>query len=544
MKAPAAQFVTVELSKDTNYTVKAFTELLKSEYLKNTVNAGHSEKFENSILRIDDFSDREVGDEFTDKKGKRCKFWESDFFEDNAGRLKAYLLTTYDSEKWDKNYPKTDDNTCDREDDHKFESNVSQINKIHDSYTHEKILNHQTGQPNDIPRKEIATETKNDFKNKIDQTSEFCSENFEHIPLFNRVKCLMDAEKEQKKRQEPSPTEEKSDCETKPQNNSSKKQLDSKISQQLADSIFLIPSKASRRVRRQELSLHDLVTDIPIIERTDIAFSGRKLGQGGQASVYHGIWKRTEVALKTFEKSSHSYLGLREVILLSKIKHPGVILPMAIAEGITEYVIVLEYFNSVSPHQVIFSSHIKDSYSLDMLQKLFIAKQLCEILYFLHTEKEPVIHRDIKPGNILLEWTQEQRLEYKIKVCDLGMRKCRSLRSELQTSNTNKCVRGPTFYNSPELIKRLPFNTKTDVWSTACTLVELFTEEPVWPDEDGHGVRERIWRNEIPVLGSVPMFLNEILPECFEYDTNRRCEISKLLDIIDDKFRKVKATQK
>lgn len=55
-------------------------------------------------------------------------------------------------------------------------------------------------------------------------------------------------------------------------------------------------------------------------------------------------------------------------------------------------------------------------------------------LNYLHLDDYLIVHRDVKPGNILVEWGEERRIIYNIKLCDLGMSKCKELSSVLKTS--------------------------------------------------------------------------------------------------------------
>lgn len=580
MKSPDCQMVEIQLSKDTEYSVEKFTDLVKMSFLKNDVNKSHTNKIENCKIKIGDFSGREIGDHFTNKAGtKQCTFWESDFFEDNGGRLKVYILTTHDWDQFDEEYKEIAESiSLENEGEDKKEESHAGADKKQDETDLNEFL---SDPPEYVPLEERVQKelnAKKDKRTKLRDSAikeDSCttiSQNFESKPrksvqILLKSQTVSSSQSFEEKLAVPG---DKSSQESPPEKNVQKlattSQKASKEELQLANTerpkstgqedlqtssnskaviemqfVKPLPMKKLKRLRREELTLSDYEFGIPIINlEQDLTFTGKKSGHGGQATVYHGIWnkRRVEVAIKAFAKNKESYLGLREAVLLSKIRHPGIIIPMAIAEGYTEYDLVLEYFNSVCLFKCIFLPEVRVTYELNYLQKLFISKQLCEIVHFLHTEKEPVIHRDIKPGNVLVEWPEEQRVLYKIKLCDLGMSKCKNLRSELQTSNVNKSIRGTTFYNSPELIKKQIVDVKTDVWSTGLSLIELFTEKPAWPDEDGHGVRERIWKGEKPVLDLIPSFLSGIIAKCFEYDVRKRCSISEILDVIEVEYKK------
>lgn len=98
---------------------------------------------------------------------------------------------------------------------------------------------------------------------------------------------------------------------------------------------------------------------------------------------------------------------------------------------------VMEYLHSYSLKQVIFDPPIKADYNLNLHQKNYVSKQLSQALNFLHLEDEPIIHRDVKPENVLFENTEEVRHVYNIKLCDMDMSRCNDMISELQMSETN-----------------------------------------------------------------------------------------------------------
>lgn len=74
----------------------------------------------------------------------------------------------------------------------------------------------------------------------------------------------------------------------------------------------------------------------------------------------------------------------------------------------------------------------------------------------------PILHRDLKPGNIFMDSAQN------IKIGDFGLAK--ELGSESKFATTNV---GTPFYMSPEMINEQKYNEKSDIWALGCLLYEL-----------------------------------------------------------------------
>jgi len=79
----------------------------------------------------------------------------------------------------------------------------------------------------------------------------------------------------------------------------------------------------------------------------------------------------------------------------------------------------------------------------------------------------PILHRDLKPGNIFLDGQRN------IKVGDFGLAKELSSESKFATTNV-----GTPFYMSPEMVNECKYNEKSDIWALGCLLYELCALAP------------------------------------------------------------------
>ena len=243
------------------------------------------------------------------------------------------------------------------------------------------------------------------------------------------------------------------------------------------------------------------------------------------------------MAIKTIQKEKLDNLALKEIKLLDKIRHKNVIFIAAVSENITQYHIVMEYFKSYSLRDILFEKQIKEKFHLQEGDKNKITYQISSAITFLHMSTPPIFHRDIKPSNILVGAHCEAKL------CDLGLGVSNCLDSNL-LSTCAGIMRGTFLYMAPEIIMSYlphPANGKTDIWSFACSLVEMYSGKQVWDCKPFQNnawftARFHLKARHVPDLQSFPLFLQPLVRKCFMYVPSKRPDIIELLTACEEEI--------
>lgn len=207
---------------------------------------------------------------------------------------------------------------------------------------------------------------------------------------------------------------------------------------------------------------------------------GRKLGTGGFGSVYLGIEpSKKHVAVKRLNKDAvNAEKQFRnEVESLSKFRHHNLLCLLGYSCNSDMYCVVYEYMSNGSLESRL---ACKDRQT-DVLQwqtRLKIALGTAHGIQYLHTAFEkPLIHRDIKSANILLD-------EHLVpKIGDFGLVRLGQHHGNTTTLTTT--VLGTSAYMAPEAF-RGDVSVKLDTFSFGVVLLEILTGLPPY-DEDREG---------------------------------------------------------
>ncbi len=191
------------------------------------------------------------------------------------------------------------------------------------------------------------------------------------------------------------------------------------------------------------------------------------IGEGGMANVYLAfdlILKRN-VAIKVLrgdlsEGDMFIKRFRREALAATALNHPNIVQVYDIGEEGGKYYIVMEYVKGINLKQLLSKrKHVSVSEVID------ISKQLTQALAHAHSKQ--VIHRDIKPHNVLIQQ------DGTIKITDFGI--AVTLNATLLTQTNS--IMGSVHYLPPEQISGNVANVQSDMYSVGILMYELVTGE-------------------------------------------------------------------
>ncbi len=216
-----------------------------------------------------------------------------------------------------------------------------------------------------------------------------------------------------------------------------------------------------------------------------------EVGRGGMGVVYRARDSRLErdVAIKVLRTTRQEEIVRleREAKAAATLNHPGIVTVYDFEQGFGGYFIVMEFADG-DPLDHLLRSDVQRI--RDNLLDLMI--QAADAVAFAHSHN--VIHRDLKPGNLML--TRDSR----VKILDFGI----AARLDLQTGRQEQ-VCGTPYYMAPEQIRGEPPTPATDVYSLGATFFHLAAGRPPF-------VKGNIIQGHLSEPAPDPMTLNPDLP--------------------------------
>ena len=233
-----------------------------------------------------------------------------------------------------------------------------------------------------------------------------------------------------------------------------------------------------------------------------------KIGQGGMSVVYLAMnerankqWAIKEVrkdGVQNFEVVKQGLIA--ETEMLKKLSHPNLPSIIDVIDGDGTFLIVMDYIEGRHLESV-----VKEYGAQSQEDVIEWAKQLCDVLSYLHSRKPPIIYRDMKPSNVML------KPDGKVMLIDFG-----TAREFKENSVADTTCLGTQGYAAPEQYGgHGQTDARTDIYCLGATLYHLLTgHNPSEPPYEMYPIR--YWN---PDLSSG---LEEIILKCTQKNPDDR----------------------
>lgn len=215
---------------------------------------------------------------------------------------------------------------------------------------------------------------------------------------------------------------------------------------------------------------------------------GEVVGYGGMAEVHRGRDLRLgrDVAVKLLRADlsrDESFLirFQREAQNSASLNHPNIVAVFDTGEDLGIPYMVMEFVNGRTLKEVLIAEG-----RFDYAAACEVVADMCSALDFSH--KHHIIHRDVKPGNVMLSDTNQ------VKVMDFGI--ARALASNQATMTQTSAVIGTAQYLSPEQARGETVDARSDVYAVGCVLYELLVGHPPFTGDNPVSVAYQHVREE------------------------------------------------
>jgi serine/threonine protein kinase len=193
-----------------------------------------------------------------------------------------------------------------------------------------------------------------------------------------------------------------------------------------------------------------------------------KIGQGGRGQVYRALDTRLnrEVAIKriTVEPGSTPeqiekvrQALMKEATAMSALNHPNIVSVYDIQQDSEGGFVVMELLNGETLHDVVKRN------VLTLQDFHAVAQQSLEAL--ISAAECNMLHRDLKPGNVMIVWLPSNK--FQLKILDFGLAKI-SAQPSLQTVQHGRSIVGTIYFMAPEQFELRELSQATDLYAMGC----------------------------------------------------------------------------
>lgn len=188
-----------------------------------------------------------------------------------------------------------------------------------------------------------------------------------------------------------------------------------------------------------------------------------QIGKGGMGEVYlaENTSLGTKWAIKRIYKNPNSPINLMaEANLMKNLNHPSIVRIFDIVEDYYNIYIIEDYIEGTS-----LEKYVNNGQRFDEPTVIAWGKQICDALHYRHNQNPPIIYRDMKPSNLMIDQN------WNVTIIDFGI--AREFKEESQGDTVGLGTMG---YAAPEQISGLSQSDgRTDIYSLGVTIYHLVT---------------------------------------------------------------------
>mmetsp|Transcript_14493 Transcript_14493/g.21134 ORF Transcript_14493/g.21134 Transcript_14493/m.21134 type:complete len:687 (+) Transcript_14493:915-2975(+) len=244
------------------------------------------------------------------------------------------------------------------------------------------------------------------------------------------------------------------------------------------------------------------------------------IGRGGYGTVFLGKWRGTQVAVKRMrlDRNKDRYEEfIKECQAMISVRHPNIVLFMGACTKQPNLCLVLEYCGHGSLWDVLRNQSIP----LPWYIRCKIALDTARGVNYLHKFPTPVLHRDLKSLNILLDDAMNA------KIADFGWTRFKA------DTMTNKI--GTYQWMAPEVILGEDYSEKADVYSFGVVLWELATRKPPYREMSGLKVSQEVVKNDLrpPIPRECKEPFKSLITSCWAREPSARPTFDEVINQLD-----------
>ena len=202
---------------------------------------------------------------------------------------------------------------------------------------------------------------------------------------------------------------------------------------------------------------------------------------------------------------------------MESIRHPNIVLFMGSCTKLPHLSIVLEF----CPYKSLWNLLHNKKISLSWEKRRRIALGVAQGMNYLHSFPIPVLHRDLKSLNILID---EGLIP---KIADFGW-------TRLKSKKMTKKI-GTFQWMAPEVLTSQDYTEKADVFSYGIILWEIASRKPPYKNISGITVATRVVSNNLrpPIDDSYPKPFSELMAKCWDRNPENRPRFKEIIHILN-----------